>query len=267
MAGVGGTLDPSRVTASQARNSPLRGEKGNIEPSRPRRNYVEFSRDPDLELIKACQRPESDDFEPAFEALYHKYRDRVYSIAYRITGRAVDAMDVVQDCFSLLFRRIETFRFDALFSTWLFRIVVNCSIDQVRRQRSWTGEHMGSNLSSLEDVRAEPIDQNSGPAQRAEAGELGTYVQTSIQRMSPKLRAILVLRYLEAMTYEELASTLSLSMGTVKSRLARAHIAMERVLRGRLDSLGFRPGSSTSGAGPGSERDSGSAREAGEGVA
>ncbi len=216
-------------------------EKGNIGLSEARRKTVGLSRDPDAILIQACQRPEDEGFEPAFEALYNKYRDRIYSIAYRITGRAVDAMDVVQDCFSLVFRRIETFRYDALFSTWLFRIVVNCSIDHVRRQKSWTGEHAGSNLANLDDVHTEPIDGGSGPGERAEANELGNHVQASIQRLSPKLRAILVLRYLEAMSYEELAETLSLSMGTVKSRLARAHIAMERILRGRLDSFGFSP--------------------------
>ena len=220
---------------------------------------MELPRDPDAMLIQACQRPEDEGFEPAFEALYNKYRDRIYSIAYRITGRAVDAMDVVQDCFSLVFRRIETFRYDALFSTWLFRIVVNCSIDHVRRQKSWTGEHAGSNLANLDDVHTEPIDGGSRPDERAEANELGNHVQASIQRLSPKLRAILVLRYLEAMSYEQLTETLSLSMGTVKSRLARAHIAMERILRGKLDSFGFQPS--------GEEAVDESHRETGEGVA
>lgn len=246
---------------SAGRNSAPEGDEGNIPPPRVRPNPVELSRDPDLELIKACQRPESDEFEAAFEALYHKYRDRVYSIAYRITGRAVDAMDVVQECFSLLFRRIETFRFDAMFSTWLFRIVVNCSIDQVRRQRSWSGEHVGGGLANLEDLGSEPVDQDPGPGETAQANELGNHVQASIQKMSPKLRAILVLRYLEGMSYEDLAGTLALSMGTVKSRLARAHIAMERVLSRRLDAFGFPVGILQAGATASSEG------KAGEGVA
>jgi RNA polymerase sigma-70 factor (ECF subfamily) len=229
----------SRRGRRARREPPPTAEEGNIGRPPPRPNPVELSRDPDLPLIQACQKPESDEFETAFETLYHKYRDRVYSIAYRITGRAVDAMDVVQECFSLLFRRIETFRFDALFSTWLFRIVVNCSIDQVRRQRSWSGEHAGSTLTNLDEVHSEPVDQDPGPGETAEANELGSHVQASIQKMSPKLRAILVLRYLESMSYEELAETMDLSMGTVKSRLARAHLAMERALRGKLDAFGY----------------------------
>lgn len=231
----------ARGRGPSAGNPAPGADEGNIAGPQSRPSPVEFSRDPDLALIRACQKPESEEFETAFEALYNKYRDRVYSIAYRITGRAVDAMDVVQECFSLLFRRIETFRFDALFSTWLFRIVVNCSIDQVRRQRSWTGEHAGSSLTTLDDVRLEPVDQDPGPGETAAANELGSHVQASIEKMSPKLRAILVLRYLESMSYEELAGTLDLSMGTVKSRLARAHLAMERILRGKLDAFGFHP--------------------------
>ena len=90
---------------------------------------------PDRELIEACQDVQDDRFEAAFEELYRRYRDRVYSIAYRITGSTTDAMDVVQESFRVLFLKISTFRFDARFSTWLFRIVVNCSIDLKRRER------------------------------------------------------------------------------------------------------------------------------------
>ena len=69
--------------------------------------------------------------------------------------------------------------------------------------------------------------------------ELDDHVHRCIHKLSPKLRAILVLRYLEGQTYEELSSTLDVSMGTVKSRLARAHMAMERVLRGSVEAFGL----------------------------
>lgn len=186
---------------------------------------MELLRDPDAALVAACRRPESDGFEEAFEALYLKYRDRVYSIAYRVTGSAADAMDVVQESFSLLFRKLDGFRADSLFSTWLFRLVVNCSIDHRRRERS--------HLRAIEDAeeRDEPTDPAAGPEVHAETRELGDQVQQAIQMLSPKLRAILALRYLEEMSYDDLAVTLGISLGTVKSRLARAHLALERVLR------------------------------------
>lgn len=201
---------------------------------------MELLRDPDAPLVAACRQPERDGFEEAFEALYLKYRDRVYSIAYRVTGSSTDAMDVVQESFSLLFRKLESFRSDSLFSTWLFRLVVNCSIDHRRRERA----HLRAIEPATAGVETEPTDPNHGPDRSAETRELGDQVQTAIQMLSPKLRAILALRYLEEMSYEDLAVTLAISLGTVKSRLARAHLALERVLRTSFPQLeldGIRP--------------------------
>jgi RNA polymerase sigma-70 factor, ECF subfamily len=177
--------------------------------------------------------PDSAAFESAFEELFNKYRDRVYSIAFRITGSAVDAMDVLQDSFSLVFRKLQTFRGGSLFSTWLFRIVVNCGIDQRRRNQ----QRPVSSLQMTTEVSHEPIDQMPSPGDRAEATELGGQVQEAISLLSPKLRVILALRYLEDMTYEDLAATLGLSLGTVKSRLARAHLALENLVRTRFPHL------------------------------
>jgi RNA polymerase sigma-70 factor, ECF subfamily len=193
---------------------------------------VELLRDPDAELVQACRNPEADGFEAAFEALYVKYRDRVYSIAYRITGSAMDAMDVVQESFGLVFRKLGSFRSGSLFSTWLFRIVVNCSIDLRRRERSKQMQY-----ADLELAGESVVDPGDNPEVRAATSELGGQVQAAIQLLSPKLRVILALRYLEEMSYDELAATLSLSLGTVKSRLARAHLALEKVLRERFPYL------------------------------
>jgi len=199
---------------------------------------VDSTQDADYPLIKACQEADEDRFEAAFEGLFTRYRDRVYSIAYRITGSATDAMDVMQESFTLLFRKIGTFRFHAQFSTWLFRIVVNCSIDHMRHERS-RGYGRSGSLAQLTPAAEPALDEAEGPRQRAEQGELDHHVHRSIHRLSPKLRAILVLRYLEGQSYEELSATLNLSMGTVKSRLARAHMAMERVLQGSLGAHGL----------------------------
>lgn len=193
---------------------------------------MELLKDPDADLVAACRDPESDGFEPAFEQLFLRYRDRVYSIAYRITCNAVDAMDVVQESFGLVFRKLESFRSDALFSTWLFRIVVNCSIDLKRRERARAWQR-----DPLDLVSDSAVDPAAGPESRAATEELGGEVQRAIGMLSPKLRVILALRYLEDMSYDELASTLQLSLGTVKSRLARAHLALERTLRERFPHL------------------------------
>lgn len=193
---------------------------------------VELVRDPDAELIAACRQPDDEGFERAFEALFAKYRDRVYAIAFRVTGSSVDALDVVQDSFALVFRKLSGFRGGALFSTWLFRVVVNCSIDQRRRihPRALGG-------APVSDSEADPVDDAPDPRDRAATRELGDQVQAAISQLSPKLRVVLALRYLEEMSYDELSATLGLSLGTVKSRLARAHLALENVVRTRFPHL------------------------------
>lgn len=194
---------------------------------------MELLRDPDAELVAACRLPDSEGFEQAFEELFLRYRERSYAIAFRITGTAVDALDVVQDSFALVFRKLSGFRGGSLFSTWLFRIVVNCSIDQRRR----SGQRPGVPLLISDGGVGEPIDREPDPRERAATRELGDQVQEAISLLSPKLRVILALRYLEDMSYEELAATLALSLGTVKSRLARAHLALENVVRTRFPQL------------------------------
>lgn len=200
---------------------------------------VELLRDPDADLIAACRRPDSDGFEAAFEELFTKYRDRVHAIAFRISGSPSDAADIVQESFALVFRKLDSFRGGARFSTWLFRIVVNCSIDHRRRE----GARPATSLETA-DLGREPVDETQSPREFAAVRELGGQVQEAISMLSPKLRVVLVLRYLEEMSYDELAATLGLSLGTVKSRLARAHLALENLVRTRFPQL------SPSGAAP-----------------
>lgn len=198
---------------------------------------MEVLRDPDTDLIAACRQPESDGFDRAFEELFARYRERVYAIAFRVVGNAVDALDVVQESFALVFRKLHGFRGGSLFSTWLFRIVVNCSIDH-RRKRSFVRPS-----NDAQQTLEEMVDESPSPGDRVETRELGDQVQEAISLLSPKLRAILALRYLEEMSYEELAATLGLSLGTVKSRLARAHLALEAVVRSRFPHLDASGGS------------------------
>jgi RNA polymerase sigma-70 factor (ECF subfamily) len=207
---------------------------------------------PEAELIDACRDIQRDDFDEAFAELYRRYRDRVYSIGFRMMGNAVDAMDVVQDSFRVLFLKLSSFRNDAKFSTWLFRIVVNCSIDLQRREAARSQGRTAS-LSNLEIVD-EPSDHNADPLTMAADSELGEHVHRALARLSPKLRAVLVLRYLEGMSYEQLAETLEIQLGTVKSRMARAHIALEGVLSGTLEQFDYpaAPGSSADSSSTGS---------------
>ena len=194
---------------------------------------MELLRDPDAKLIADCRDPDSDGFEAAFEVLFKRYHERIYAIAFRVAGNQADAMDIVQESFALLFKKLGSFRGKSLFSTWLFRIVVNCSIDHRRRNR-------GVNVPiQIEDPATadQMSDESIGPPDSAVIHEVGDQVQLAISYLSPKLRAVLALRYLEEMSYEELAMTLEVSLGTIKSRIARAHLALEHIVRTRFPDL------------------------------
>ena len=196
--------------------------------------------DPDRQLVERCQMTPMEGLEGAFRELYDQYKDRVYNVCYRITGNSADALDAAQETFGILFRKIEDFRFESKFSSWVYRIAVNASIDLKRRVSSrWmasldairegeTREFDGARLDLSED-------DGAGPLRQAGKRELEVEVQHAILRLSPKMRAITVLRYIEDLSYDEIAETLRISIGTVKSRLARAHQALDRELTPVLD--------------------------------
>jgi RNA polymerase sigma-70 factor (ECF subfamily) len=202
------------------------------EESRPLRN------DPDRALVEACKATAPTGLQGAFRSLYEQYKDRVYNVCYRITGNATDALDASQETFGIMFRKISEFRFESKFSSWVYRIAINASIDIKRRSGTrWLASLEGARESEgvefprtdLRDERTEP------PAAAASRHELEDEVQQAISRLSPKMRAITVLRYLENLSYEEIAEALHVSIGTVKSRLSRAHQALDRELTPVLD--------------------------------
>jgi RNA polymerase sigma-70 factor (ECF subfamily) len=197
-----------------------------------------MNRDPDAELVLSCQRTSASSLEGDYRRLYDRYKDRVYNVCFRITGSPTDALDASQETFGILFRRLGEFRFESRFSSWVYRIAVNASIDVRRRARS-------RRVASLEGLRDESSNEPAKfdladrmvemPSISASRRELEQAIQLAISRLSPKLRAIVVLRYIENLSYEEVSEALRISLGTVKSRLARAHEALDRELTPVLD--------------------------------
>ncbi|MEW6073430.1 MAG: sigma-70 family RNA polymerase sigma factor [Planctomycetota bacterium] len=193
--------------------------------------------DPDAELVLGCQRKDPC-LEGEFRALYERFKDRVYNVCYRITGNATDALDASQETFGIVFRRIGEFRFQSRFSSWVYRIAVNASIDLRRRARTRrlasleVFQELGIREGTRHDLPDEGVDM---PSEAASRRELEEEIQRAICRLSDKLRAIIVLRYIQNLSYEEIAETLQVSLGTVKSRLSRAHEALDRELAPLLD--------------------------------
>jgi len=195
--------------------------------------------DPDRSLVEACQTSPQKGFHGAFRELYEQYKDRVYNVCYRITGNATDALDASQETFGIIFRKIEAFRFESKFSSWVYRIAVNASIDLKRRTSSKAYsslEAFQGNSNQAPNQRLELRDDvTEAPMAAASRHELEEEIQQAITRLSPKMRAITVLRYVENLSYEEISETLRISLGTVKSRLSRAHAALDRELSPVLD--------------------------------
>lgn len=194
--------------------------------------------DPDRSLVEACQATPVSGLQGAFRDLYEQYKDRVYNVCFRITGNSTDALDASQETFGVMFRKIGEFRFDSKFSSWVYRIAVNASIDIKRRSGTrWLASLEGGRESEGHEFPRIDLrdDRTEAPSVAASRHELEDEIQLAISRLSPKMRAITVLRYIESLSYEEIAETLHVSIGTVKSRLSRAHQALDRELTPVLD--------------------------------
>ena len=171
----------------------------------------------ETDLLDGCRRGDREAFRELFEA----YRDRVYSIALRFSGNEAAAMDIAQDAFVKLFDSIHTFRGDASFQTWIFRMVVNSCFDYRRRNRRLTSIPDGflATMRAAADTLADLV--------RSEQCDT---IRSAVDRLAPQLRMVVTLRYTEGLSYEEIAEVLGCSAGTVASRLNRAHKALERKL-------------------------------------
>ena len=156
----------------------------------------------------------------AFRALYEKYKDKVFATAWRILGEYNAAADLAQEVFVKIHGELGSFQFQSKFSTWLFRVTVNHAINRA----SESGRHARIHDRIRLEGRGEPGGTREG-------GPLDEQVHRAIQRLSPKLRAIVSLRYLDGLSYEEISEVLEISMGTVKSRLFLAHETLRPMLR------------------------------------
>jgi RNA polymerase sigma-70 factor (ECF subfamily) len=163
-------------------------------------------------VIAACQEGDRE----AFRQLFETYKDRVFSIAvYSFGGDETAASDVSQQIFLKLMTTIGQFRGESAFTTWLYRLVVNACTDEQRKRRRFLPFGDGVPVSKLEDRRPQE--------KRYAKMELADSVQGAIQELSPKLRMPILLKYVEGLSYDEIAGVLGCSKGTVASRLNRGH--------------------------------------------
>jgi len=173
----------------------------------------------DDRVIKACQAGDRE----AFRLLFESYKDRVFSIAvYSFGGDEAAASDVSQQIFLKLMTSITQFRGDSAFTTWLYRLVVNACTDEQRKRRRF--------LTFGKSIPVSVVGERRPQEKRFEKLELADSVQAAIQELRPKLRMPILLRYVDDLSYEEIAGALGCSRGTVASRLNRGHQALARKL-------------------------------------
>lgn len=170
------------------------------------------------QLIEACQRGDPE----AFRALFEKHKDMVYSVALRYTGDAAAAQDIAQDTFLKLFSTIGSFRGESHFEAWLYRMVVNRCFDQKRKTRRLTPL-----LDAFVDALHTPDISVLDEVLRA---EVSRHVQSVVEGLAPDQRMVIVLRYTQGLSYDEIAAIVGCSAGTIASRLNRAHKVLERRL-------------------------------------
>jgi len=164
----------------------------------------------------------------AFEQLVRLYQDRVYSLCRHLLGNAHEAEDAAQDSFIKAYRNLRHFTPDASFYTWLYRITVNTCLDY--RKRPFFASLFTRSAQGDEFLRRELPDELS-PERLYEAKQTGQALQRSLQRLSPKLRAVIVLKEMEGLSYEEISEVLDISLGTVKSRLSRGRIELLALMK------------------------------------
>jgi RNA polymerase sigma-70 factor (ECF subfamily) len=154
----------------------------------------------------------------AFRALYERYKDRVYGTAASITGDRTLAEDVAQEVFLRVHRKLPEFEERSSFSTWIYRMTVNLAAD-FRRGTTRRGR-LTERLFERSRGGADALSECDATAERNEAARV---VEAAIGRLSDKLAAAVVLRYLEGLSYHDVGEALGIDIGTVKSRLNRAH--------------------------------------------
>ena len=180
-------------------------------------------------LIERCKRGDL----AAFNDLVRKYEKQVYNFAYRLTGNYDDANDVAQDAFLRVFNAIGTFRGDASFSTWLFRITTNVFLDERKRARAHPQASLDEYLELGESSVTRQIeDPSPTPEAVLEESERAQLLQKAVEDLPENQRAMVTLYHGQQKSYEEIAEIMDLPIGTVKSRLNRARLALKEKLSG-----------------------------------
>lgn len=163
-----------------------------------------------------------------FNQLVLKYKDKIYNTSYRFLADYHEANDVTQECFMAVHKNIRKFREESSLSTWIYAIAVNLCKNRLQS----AGNRMRERTLPIIERALDIKDDRGNPAKFLEKKEFETRVQAEIEKLSVDMREVVILRDIEQLSYEEIASILAVDLGTVKSRLHRARLELREALKG-----------------------------------
>lgn len=167
----------------------------------------------------------------AFAEIVDLYKDKIYQLCYRMLGNAHEAEDIAQEAFIRAFVNIHTYDMSKKFSTWLYRIATNLSIDRIRKKKPdyyLDAEVSGTDgLTMYSQVSAE----GALPEDEIETMELQETIQQEILKLPDKYRTVIVLKYIDELSLKEIGDILDIPIGTVKTRIHRGREALRKQLR------------------------------------
>ena len=178
----------------------------------------------DEELVELAQQGSR----PAFASIIDRHKTSVFNLALRIVGNREDAEEAAQDAFVRAFRALDNFRRDAKFSTWLYRIAANVSLTKARQSRL----DVTSIDATMDDEDSAPLqipDRALKPDEHIEQSEFQERVRSMIAELPPKYSAVITMYHIQSLSYEEMAESLELPIGTVKAHLFRARNALKKL--------------------------------------
>ncbi|MBT8493051.1 MAG: sigma-70 family RNA polymerase sigma factor [Deltaproteobacteria bacterium] len=206
--------------------------KGRSAERRAQRESRAIARDEDRRLVEEARSGDSD----AFRQLFDRYHRRAYSLALGVVKNPDDALDVVQDAFIKAHRHLEKFEGNSSFYTWLYRIVMNLAIDHIRKRKRTRHVDYGETLANSDgdqaagDAALLPRILGQNPGKSLARKEIREQLEDALATLSDNHRAVLVMRELEGLSYEEMAQVMGCSKGTIMSRLFHARKNMQRRL-------------------------------------
>jgi RNA polymerase sigma-70 factor, ECF subfamily len=184
----------------------------------------------ELDLVKQCQAGQTE----AFDQLVIRYRTRVFAMIYNMVHNEQDAWDLAQDSFLKAWKSIKRFQGKSSFYTWIYRIVMNVTIDWLRKKQvKGTGAEFDDaiQLKEIDPASRTVPKADALPHERMEQNEIRARIDAAIAQLSPEHRAVILMKETEDMQYHEIAEALGCSIGTVMSRLFYARKKLQNLLR------------------------------------